>query len=392
MSTNLMPMTFTLECPSCTQSLEAETAWANQQVDCPICGNPFTIPSPTLAPVARIAPPPIQAVSAVRLWNPNVAANWSVLFGPVFGSLLHYLNWRQLGESAKAKVALVWVFISVAWIFALAGIASLFPEAPLTWPLAVSFLVLWYFAGARHQISWVKEHHGNSYQKRSWLVPIGLSILILLSLSALPNLYDSLEQQPVEYLAPNKPHVPFTPASESSPYQQPQPVVAPPVQQTFAQVPSAQTIFQLTGEEALQAARKFMVGTWTYTGSNYTFLALEGGELTGGRGLRTKQTHGWIKWVVRDDGTMLKYRAPVVADDWGTPETAKWSITTGKFQNTGERYYRFMSETEDESYQDSLEKLSDSVVLINANGTLEYRVYSDLTILMKRGDKMPFSK
>ena len=43
------------------------------------------------------------------IWNPNAAASWSLPFSPVFGAYLHMLNWRSLGEEAKAATARTWL-------------------------------------------------------------------------------------------------------------------------------------------------------------------------------------------------------------------------------------------------------------------------------------------
>lgn len=44
-------------------------------------------------------PAPTREAAAIALWNPNAAANWSLLFTPLFGAYLHMLNWRSLGEA-----------------------------------------------------------------------------------------------------------------------------------------------------------------------------------------------------------------------------------------------------------------------------------------------------
>lgn len=44
----------------------------------------------------------LPSEEAPPLWNPNAAANWSLLFSPVFGALLQMKNWEALGEDDKA--------------------------------------------------------------------------------------------------------------------------------------------------------------------------------------------------------------------------------------------------------------------------------------------------
>ena len=47
------------------------------------------------------------------LWNPNAAANWSIPFTPVFGSILNYLNWKALDDSVRSRKSLVWVWVNI---------------------------------------------------------------------------------------------------------------------------------------------------------------------------------------------------------------------------------------------------------------------------------------
>lgn len=51
---------------------------------------------------------PIPQTSAVvkpALWSPNAVANWSLVFTPVLGSTLNYLNWKALGEAERGEHA-----------------------------------------------------------------------------------------------------------------------------------------------------------------------------------------------------------------------------------------------------------------------------------------------
>ena len=63
--------------------------------------NPYAPPKAPIADTAGegISPP---------LWNPNAAANWSLLFSPAFGAFLHMKNWQALGQPIKATSAKVW--------------------------------------------------------------------------------------------------------------------------------------------------------------------------------------------------------------------------------------------------------------------------------------------
>lgn len=108
-----------------------------------------------------------------RLWNPNAAANWSLLLTPGFGALLHAANWRVLGQPERAKANIFWFWITLGFMFAV--IASM----PLPQSTAVDLvfravglglLVGWYFNQGKPQIKLVKEQFGKDYQKRGWLL------------------------------------------------------------------------------------------------------------------------------------------------------------------------------------------------------------------------------
>jgi len=84
--------------------------------------------------------------------------------------------------------------------------------------------------------------------------------------------------------------------------------------------PTANSIYSLSGEEALVQAREFMVGTWTYAKADLPL---------------------WVKWVVREDGIMDAYEAHPIDDNWGSPKTCHWEILSDKYGDTGQRYYAF---------------------------------------------------
>ena len=107
--------------------------------------------------------------SAPRLWNPNVAANWSLLFSPIFGAWVHAKNWKELGDYEKAKKSMLWVYGYT--IFAV--IVSFVPDFPNFSVIAIT--VFWYTSFAKEQIHYVKS--GKHYEKKSWLAPILLAIV-----------------------------------------------------------------------------------------------------------------------------------------------------------------------------------------------------------------------
>lgn len=112
----------------------------------------------------------------LTLWNPTVAANWSLLFSPAFGAYIHMLNWRALGYSEKANSSRGWFIGGL--------VLSLFG-------LGLIVLIAWYFASAKEQIKYIKTHYGDSYPKKSWGKPLsialGISLVSLILVIAIPN-------------------------------------------------------------------------------------------------------------------------------------------------------------------------------------------------------------
>lgn len=149
---------------------------------------------------AKSLPPiPLSAAShpthaRVALWDPNTAANFSLLFSPAFGVVLHYLNWKALGQTKEAGISLNWLIgsIVVPVVFLLGLIVA--PKITTNFGRFLGIgLFAWYFAHAKKQVAFVKQEVGTNYRKKSFLVPILVSIGVLIALfSALNNLSNRL--------------------------------------------------------------------------------------------------------------------------------------------------------------------------------------------------------
>jgi hypothetical protein len=119
--------------------------------------NPYAPPSAPLEDVRRlqVAPP---------LWNPDAAANWSLLLTPAFGAYLHMRNWQVLGDSSKAAASRRWMIATVVLTCTLTVISALLPESQALTALvragSVALLFGWYFASAREQARYIKERYG----------------------------------------------------------------------------------------------------------------------------------------------------------------------------------------------------------------------------------------
>lgn len=132
--------------------------------------NPYAPPAASL----ELAPAPVTGPPA--LWNPNAAGLWSILLNPVFGSILVWRNWQALGDRFHARIALIWLGLSVLvfWI-AMTTAAS----------LNVPFLVIWYFACQRPQAVYVKKAWGDDYPRKPWAVPLLVAFGLLAGLIVL---------------------------------------------------------------------------------------------------------------------------------------------------------------------------------------------------------------
>jgi hypothetical protein len=124
--------------------------------------------------------------AAPALWNPNAAANWCLLFTPIFGAWLHMKNWQALGEPGKAASARNWIIASAVLIFGLSLLGAMDPRGPLTGLArlgAFVLLIAWYFAGARPQARFVEERFGSDYPRQGWLAPLSIGAVAVVGYS-----------------------------------------------------------------------------------------------------------------------------------------------------------------------------------------------------------------
>lgn len=113
----------------------------------------------------------VQNSSRPAIWNPNAAANWSILLTPAFGSLIQAKNWKTLNQPGKSTGSMVWFFLTLVVVF-----ASLFIPNQYAMGVAFWYLIIWYVFAGRKQAKFVKKEFGNDYQKKSWVKPILIAI------------------------------------------------------------------------------------------------------------------------------------------------------------------------------------------------------------------------
>jgi hypothetical protein len=133
---------------------------------CQKCGNALSYAPANETP--SIQP---QAAEAV-IWNPNAAANWSLIFTPAFGAYLQMRNWRALGEPEKAASSQNWFYVGLGMllVYVLMGVFVSDPKAADSGArgLGFLFLLVWYFSSGRTQGKYVKEKFGKTYAKKPW--------------------------------------------------------------------------------------------------------------------------------------------------------------------------------------------------------------------------------
>ena len=106
------------------------------------------------------------------LWNPSAAIVLSAFFSPVFGALLHGLNWWTLGERQRFRRSLLWVIPGIALPFVSAFSLPLW----LAVSLGYGYFAAWCLLPGRSQILHVREALHDSYTPRPWVMPLACSL------------------------------------------------------------------------------------------------------------------------------------------------------------------------------------------------------------------------
>jgi len=139
-------------------------------------GNPYAPPKAEVADT-------LQDRTWPDLWNPGVAANWSLLFSPAFGAFLHMKNWEALGEPGKAAAAKKWVVLTLIVLALLPVTTVLLANNKFMSAIArligIVLLFGWYFSNGRGQMAYVNSKFGKLYPRRGWGKPILIAVLAL---------------------------------------------------------------------------------------------------------------------------------------------------------------------------------------------------------------------
>jgi len=122
--------------------------------------------SPYAPPKANLEAAPSSVGPAPELWNPDAAGGWSLLFSPIFGSVLVMKNYQALGEEALARSARNWMIGSIFMLFVTAFVGG----AGFGW------IIVWYYMLQRKQTQYIRERWGKDYPRRGWGVPLLIAV------------------------------------------------------------------------------------------------------------------------------------------------------------------------------------------------------------------------
>lgn len=154
---------------------------------CASCGTQVTS-APAAQSSALPTPTRSQSVAFIKpIWNPLAIVFWSLLFGPLWGVTLAWLNWERLDAVRARRANGAWAFGAFAVnvltnkLATTPGIDDTTLLVGLTL-LSWGYILLWVLVSHRVQISQVRASFGTSYPRRSWLWPIVIGVgLIALS-------------------------------------------------------------------------------------------------------------------------------------------------------------------------------------------------------------------
>jgi hypothetical protein len=137
--------------------------------------------SPYAPPVANLEGPG-AADRAPALWNPGVAASWSVIFSAAFGAYIHMKNWQAMGEPEKAATQKNWMITILVFFAVIIGGSVFLPDSRmfdgLSRIIGFALLIGWYFGSGRQQMRYVKNVYGKEYPRRSFGKPLAYTLLI----------------------------------------------------------------------------------------------------------------------------------------------------------------------------------------------------------------------
>jgi hypothetical protein len=141
---------------------------------------PPPFPAAPVVPVAATASAYPPSSQPPALWNPKRISMLSCLFGWWFGPFVLACNWKTLGEPARAKRSMIWIYTILPLEIV---IGFLTPNTLLVMKLfgysSALIIGLFYLLEIRPQIKTLEERFNDQYRKKSWLKPIGITAAII---------------------------------------------------------------------------------------------------------------------------------------------------------------------------------------------------------------------
>ena len=90
------------------------------------------------------------SVLKLKLWNPRTIGLWSIVFSPIFGAVIHAINWKKLNKPNMMWINVIWVILIIIMILVLPDDA---PNPSLV------IWILWYALTARKQKEYIEENN-----------------------------------------------------------------------------------------------------------------------------------------------------------------------------------------------------------------------------------------
>jgi hypothetical protein len=124
----------------------------------------------------------LKATSSERaIWNPAVAACWSIVFTPAFGAYLLMRNWETLGDTRQAAIARKWFCFSLGLLavqlLSTAIDSRLNSESNLMHWVGWGYLVAWWLGAALPQAWLVRARFGSTYERKGWDGALMLAVM-----------------------------------------------------------------------------------------------------------------------------------------------------------------------------------------------------------------------
>ncbi len=125
----------------------------------------------------RVPMPELEALPFI--WSPSCICSSAVLFSPAYAAYYLAKNWRTLDQPDRTRSAMTWFYVSLGLLIPLL----------LVPPVAFIYLLVWYIASGRKQITYVREKYGRKYRRRSFLKTALIPVTLMGTLVVLVTVF-----------------------------------------------------------------------------------------------------------------------------------------------------------------------------------------------------------